>query len=87
LEFAYTQAPKSLKALVQALFYLSISGGNLFAAGVHWFIENPDGTTKLKGAAYYNFYAGLSIVASFIFVFFAMRYQEKTHIQGEVAAA
>ena len=87
LEFAYTQAPKKLKALVQALFYLSISGGNLFAAGVHWFIENPDGTNKLRGAAYYNFYAGLSIVASFIFIFFAMRYQEKTHIQGEVIVA
>ena len=29
LEFAYTQAPRHLKAVVQAIFYLSISGGNL----------------------------------------------------------
>ena len=86
LEFAYTQAPRKLKALVQALFYLSISGGNLFAAAVHQFIQNPDGTTKIQGVAYYNFYAGLSIAASIIFVFFALRYREQTHLQGDAAA-
>jgi POT family proton-dependent oligopeptide transporter len=83
LEFAYTQAPTHLKALVQALYLLSISAGNLFAAGVHWFIANPDGTTKLTGAAYYTFYAVVSIVAAVIFVFFALRYREKTYLQGE----
>lgn len=83
LEFAYTQAPRRLKSLVQALFYLSISGGNLFAAAVHWFIANPDGSNKVTGVAYYNFYAGLSIAASLVFVFFALRYREQTHLQGE----
>lgn len=87
LEFAYTQAPKHLKAMVQALYLLSISLGNLFAAAVHWFIANPDGTTKLHGAAYYNFYAGISIAASVIFIFFALRYKEQTYLQGETPAA
>ena len=87
LEFAYTQAPKHLKALIQALYLLSISLGNLFAAGVHWFIANPDGTTKLHGPAYYNFYAGISIAASVIFIFFALRYKEKTYLQGDAPAA
>jgi len=32
LEFAYTQAPRHLKAIVQALYLLSVSGGNLFDA-------------------------------------------------------
>src|SRR5258708_32840604 len=35
LEFAYTQAPEHLKAVVQALYYLSISDGTLFTAAVH----------------------------------------------------
>ncbi len=85
LEFAYTQAPRSMKAVVQALYLLSVSAGNLFAAGVHWIIENPDGTTKLHGAAYYNFYAWFSIGAAVVFTLFALRYKEKTYLQGEPA--
>jgi POT family proton-dependent oligopeptide transporter len=85
LEFAYTQAPTHMKAVVQALYLLSVSAGNFFAAGVHWFIANPDGTTKLTGAAYYTFYAGVSIGAAVIFIFFALRFREKTYLQGEAA--
>ncbi|HVU16990.1 MAG TPA: POT family MFS transporter [Candidatus Didemnitutus sp.] len=79
LEFAYTQAPKHLKAIVQAIFYLSISGGNFFTAGVHWFIANPDGSLKLQGAPYYFFFAGLSMIAAIIFSFVAMRYKEVSY--------
>lgn len=86
LEFAYTQAPKTLKSLIMALFFWSVSAGNAFAAIVHWFIANPDGTTKLHGAAYYNFYALLSIGCVGIFIFVAKVYKEKTHLQGEASA-
>ena len=83
LEFAYTQAPKSMKAMVQAIYLLAISAGNLFTAIVHWFIENPDGTLKLQGAAYYNFFAGLSIGCVAIYVFVAKAYKGKTYVQTE----
>lgn len=86
LEFAYTQAPRHLKSIVQALYLLSISLGNLFAAAVHWFIANPDGTTKLHGAPYYLFYAFVSIGASLVFSVFALRYRGQTYLQGEAAA-
>ena len=86
LEFAYTQAPKHLKAIVQALYLLSISAGNLFTALVHYFIANPDGTTKLHGAAYYNFFAVLSMVAAVIFAFVALRYRPVTYLQDESPA-
>ncbi len=86
LEFAYTQAPKHLKAVVQAIYYLSISGGNFFTAGVHWFIANPDGTLKLHGPAYYNFFAVLSMVAAIIFCFVALRYKEVNYLQDETPA-
>jgi POT family proton-dependent oligopeptide transporter len=85
LEFAYTQAPKPMKSIVMALFLLSVSAGNAFAAIVHWFIANPDGTTKLHGAAYYGFYSALSIGCVGIFVFVAKLYKEKTHLQGDVS--
>ncbi|MCR6654863.1 MAG: POT family MFS transporter [Opitutus sp.] len=87
LEFAYTQAPKHMKAMVQALYLLSVSAGNLFTAAVHWFIANPDGTVKLHGADYYKFYAWLSIGCVAVFVFIARKYQEKTYLQGEPEAA
>jgi POT family proton-dependent oligopeptide transporter len=91
LEFAYTQAPTKMKSIIQSLYLLAISLGNLFAAGVHWIIANPDGSSKLTGAAYYSFYAWFSIGAAAVFVIFALRYREKTYLQdcvpsGEAAA-
>jgi len=85
LEFSYTQAPKALKSVVMALYLLSISAGNAFTALVHWFIANPDGTLKLQGPAYYNFFAVLSIGCVAVFVFVAKAYKEKVYIQGEAA--
>ena len=82
LEFAYTQAPKHMKAVVMSLYLLSVSAGNAFTALVHFFIANPDGTTKLQGASFYNFFAWLSIGCVAIFVFVAKAYQEKTYLQG-----
>lgn len=90
LEFAYTQAPKKMKSIIQSLYLLAISFGNLFAAGVHWIIAAPDGSSRLTGATYYNFYALFSIGAAGVFTIFAMRYREKTYLQDvtpmEVAA-
>lgn len=43
LEFSYTQAPRSLKSIVMALFFFSIWLGNFFTAGVNRAIQidNP----------------------------------------------
>ncbi|HEY0864170.1 MAG TPA: POT family MFS transporter [Lacunisphaera sp.] len=86
LEFAYTQAPSHLKAMVQAIYLLAISAGNLFTALVHIFIENPDGSLKLHGAAYYNFFAWLSIGCVIVWIFVARSYKEQTHLQADPAA-
>jgi proton-dependent oligopeptide transporter, POT family len=87
LEFAYTQAPRSMKSVVQALYLLSISFGNLFTALVHWFIKNPDGSLKLTGAPYYMFYAGVAGAATLVFIFFALRYRGQSYMQGETPLA
>lgn len=83
LEFAYTQAPRSMKSVIQSLYLLSISFGNAFAAAVHWFIKNPDGTLKLTGASYYLFYAGFAGAAAVVFMLFALRYRGETYLQGD----
>ena len=86
LEFAYTQAPKHLKAIVQALYLWSITAGNLFTALVHKFIQNADGTNKLPGATFYLFFAGLAVAAAVIFAVIALRYKEVVHLQDEASA-
>ena len=81
LEFSYTQAPKKMKAVVSAMLLLTISLGNLFTAGVNFFIQNDDGTSKLEGASYYTFFTVMMLVAAVLFVFVALFYKEQRYIQ------
>lgn len=83
MEFSYTQAPKSMKSLVMALFYLSISAGNLFTALVNQVIQYPDGTTMLVGASYHLFFAGFMGLVALIFAIYMRFYNEQHVIQEE----
>lgn len=85
LEFAYTQAPKHLKAVVQAVYLLSVTAGNWFTAGVQWFISNPDGTAKLSGASYFVFFAALAMAAALVFSFVARGYRQQDNLQTAAA--
>jgi len=87
LEFAYTQAPRKMKSLIQSVNLLSISLGNVFAAVVNDVIKNEDGTSKLPGASYYWFFVIAMLVTAVVFIFVARRYREKTYIQDENSAA
>jgi POT family proton-dependent oligopeptide transporter len=81
LEFSYTQAPNKMKSLVMSIYLLSMSIGNAFTAGVNFFIQNPDGSSKLEGASYYTFFASLMFITAILFIFVAARYKVQNHIQ------
>ena len=83
LEFSYTQAPRRMKSLVMGAFLMSVSIGNFFTAAVNFFIQNPDGTSKLDGASYYLFFAGAMAITAVLFVPVAVWYKERTYIQDE----
>jgi POT family proton-dependent oligopeptide transporter len=85
LLFSYTQAPKKMKSFVMSVFFLSITLGDLFTAGVNWFIENEDGSTKLEGAAYFWFFAGIMLATAVVFIPVAAWYKEKTYIQDNAS--
>ncbi len=85
LEFSYTQAPKSMKSFVMALFFMSVAIGNLFTSAVNFFIQNTDGNSKLTGAEYFWFFTGLMLVTAILFVFVSRLYQEKTYLHEEQA--
>jgi POT family proton-dependent oligopeptide transporter len=87
LEFAYTQAPQRMKAMIMILYLWAIAFGNLLTALVHKIIANEDGSSKLPGAAFYLFFAGLCFFTAIIYSFVARRYKGKTYLQDEAPAA
>ncbi|MCB0406298.1 MAG: POT family MFS transporter [Bdellovibrionales bacterium] len=81
LEYAYTQAPNTMKSFVMSFYLLSVSFGNSIAATVNLVIQNPDGTSKLAGASYFWFFVGLTVVFGLGFIFFAKKYKEENYVQ------
>ncbi|MBN2700985.1 MAG: POT family MFS transporter [Methylothermaceae bacterium] len=84
LEFSYTQAPNAMKSFIMAFFMMSVAVGNLFTSAVNFFIQNPDGTSKLEGAAYFWFFTATMLVTALMFLLVVRWYREKTHIQPEI---
>jgi proton-dependent oligopeptide transporter, POT family len=84
LEFAYTQAPKSMKSLVMCTYLGSIALGNVFTAAVNFFIQNPDGTLKLEGASYFFFFIKVMAVTCVLYLFVARFYRGKNYLQDDV---
>lgn len=83
LEFSYTQAPRSMKSLVMSLYMAAVALGNLFTSAVNFFIENPDGSSRLAGASYFWFFAALMLATALGFVWHSRNYREKTYLQDE----
>jgi len=59
LEYAYTQASKSMKSTMIAIWLLTTALGNLFTALVNRSISNGGFFAQFKGADYYWFFIGL----------------------------
>ena len=81
LEFAYTQAPPSMKSLIMAVYLLTFTLGNLLVAFINSLCKSyPD---FLAGTDYYWFFFILGIVNAAIFMIVAATYKEKTYLQGD----
>jgi POT family proton-dependent oligopeptide transporter len=87
LEFAYTQAPKSMKSLVMCTYLGSVALGNAFTAGVNFFIQNPDGSVALRGASYFFFFVKVMLVTCVLYALVARFYRGKTYIQDDAEGA
>lgn len=83
LEFSYTQAPPRLKSFVMGLFLWSVSLGNFFTSRVNAWIANSATGTTLDGPAYYWFFVKCISVTAVLFIFVAMFYKGRTHLQEE----
>lgn len=83
LEFSYTQAPRSMKSFVMSLYMAAIALGNLFTSAVNYFIAREDGSSRLAGADYYWFFAGLMFMTAIAFVWHSRHYREVIYLQVE----
>jgi POT family proton-dependent oligopeptide transporter len=85
LEFAYTQAPPEFKSLAMCTYLWAISLGNVFTAAVDHAIQNPDGTVRLAGAAYFYFFIKVLLVTAVLFVLVSPFYRGRTYQQRAAA--
>jgi POT family proton-dependent oligopeptide transporter len=83
LEFAYTQAPTTMKSFIMSFYLLSMAVGNAFTAGINTLIQTDSGGSRLQGPAYYWFFTGLMLVTALLFPLFARFYRGTTYLQGE----
>jgi POT family proton-dependent oligopeptide transporter len=74
LEFAYTQAPNSMKGTIMSFWNLTVTVGNLIVAAIA-------ALNVFEGATMYLFYAGLIIVAGTLFGLLARRYVVRDYFQ------
>jgi POT family proton-dependent oligopeptide transporter len=85
LEFSYTQGPVKLKSLVMCTYLFAISLGNLFTAGVNFFIQNPDGSVKLQGTSYFMFFVWVLVGTGVLFAIISPFYRGRTYLQDQAA--
>lgn len=81
LEFAYTQAPLTMKSSVMAFYMASVALGNVFTSAVNFVVLTPDGGSRLSGAAYFWFFCALMGVTTVLFAAYARRYREGAYLQ------
>jgi POT family proton-dependent oligopeptide transporter len=77
LEFAYSQAPRSMKSTIMSLWFLTFSLGNLLTGLVAK--ANP-----FQGAAFFWFFSGMTLGAAFLFAFIAKRYRATVHPEEDL---
>jgi proton-dependent oligopeptide transporter, POT family len=83
LEFSYRQAPMTMKSFVMALYFLSIAVGNLFTGAVNFFIQNPDGSSKLAGASYFWFFTLLMLITAVLFLWASLHFHKNNYFTGD----
>lgn len=74
LEFAYTQAPRSMKSTIMSMWLLTVFFGNMIASYVAKI-------NVFTGSGQFFFYAGLMALMGVIFAIIASQYKEQNYME------
>lgn len=80
LEYAYTNSPKSMKSTMSAIWFSTVSIGNLFVSKINSNIAEGGFFAQLHGANYYWFFTGLMLVATVLFMLISGRLKETRYV-------
>jgi proton-dependent oligopeptide transporter, POT family len=85
LEFAYSQAPQSMKGALMSLWYLAVTIGNLWVLIVNAAVKNDTVTNAITSTGFgvtafqMFFFAAFAFAAALAFALYAMRYRMLDH--------
>jgi POT family proton-dependent oligopeptide transporter len=88
LEFAYSQAPQSMKGVIMAFWYLSVTTGNLWVLLVNATVRNEavlsriTGTGLTESAFLMFFFAAFALIVALVFAWYARRYPMQDHYRS-----
>jgi POT family proton-dependent oligopeptide transporter len=92
LEFAYSQAPKSMKGVIMAFWYLAVTVGSLWVLIVNASVKNEAvlghiANTGLGVMAFQMyFFAAFAFIAALVFGWYATRYRMVNNYRSDVTA-
>jgi len=88
LEFAYSQAPPSMKGTIMSFFFLSVTIGNLWVLLVNASVKSPAVTARMAQAGFsvtafqMFFFAGFAFLAALAFAAYARSYRMVDHYRA-----
>jgi len=84
LEYAYTQAPASMKSTIMSFWLLTIALGNILVSAVNSNIASGGIFSKLSGAQYYLFFTILMAAVSSVYIIVSRKFKESNSTQNTV---
>ncbi len=78
LQFAYTQAPRSMKSTIMSMWLLTVFFGNIVTAYFSAMAE----AFNLTGSNFFTFFTVLMFIAGILFLFIAKNYKMKDYMEN-----
>lgn len=78
LEFAYTQAPRSMKSSIMSMWLLTVFLGNQLVS----FVTKIESKLPVASTGYFLFFAGVMSLAALVFAFMASKYKVRNYMQA-----
>ena len=87
LEYAYTQAPESMKSTLMSFWLLTVSAGNFLVTLINSNIAAGGFLAKLEGANYYLFFIIVMLLTITVFLFVSRKWNRQHDTQMNLVPA